>query len=64
MWQFPNASAISMKLWDSHERPICAVGWLESDIEAWMETRAASRGVQAVPEAEAGREPEPDHDAS
>jgi len=41
-----------------------AVGWLESDIETWMEARAASRGVPAVPEAEAGREPEPDHDAA
>ena len=41
-----------------------AVGFLESDIEAWMEARAASRGPQADPEAEAVMEPEPDHDAA
>lgn len=33
-----------------------AVGWLETDIEAWMEARAASRRVQTDPEAEAVKE--------
>lgn len=39
--------------------PFGAVGWLESDIEVWMEARAASRG----PQAEAEAVMEPDHDA-